>query len=110
MPQSRPPYPAAFRSEAVELIRTGRKSIPALARDLGVSDQTLRNWQRQATVDAGQGRLGQLTSAEREELRRLRREVTVLQQERELLRKVPMSRWDTTGGWKWVGTVRHWAR
>jgi transposase len=87
MPQSRPPYPAAFRTEAVELMRTNRKSIPALARDLGVSDQTLRNWQRQALVDAGQGRPGALTSAERDELGRLRREVKVLQQEREILRK-----------------------
>jgi transposase len=68
-------------------MRTNRKSIPALARDLGVSDQTLRNWQRQAQVEAGQGRPGELTSAEREELRRLRREVKVLQQEREILRK-----------------------
>jgi transposase len=69
------------------LIRTSGKSIPTLARDLGVSDQTLRNWQRQAQVEAGQGRPGELTSAEREELRRLRREVKVLQQEREILRK-----------------------
>jgi len=87
MPQSHPPYPAAFRTEAVQLMRTSRKSIPALARDLGVSDQTLRNWQRQAAVDAGQGRPGELTSAERDELGRLRREVNVLQQEREILRK-----------------------
>ncbi len=87
MPQPRPPYPAAFRTEALELIRTGGKSIPALARDLGVSDQRLRNWQRRARVEAGQGRPGELTSAEREELRRLRREVKVLQQEREILRK-----------------------
>jgi transposase len=87
MPQPRPPYPMAFRTEVLELIRTSGKSIPALARDLGVSDQTLRNWQRQAQVEAGQGRPGELTSAEREELRRLRREVKVLHQEREILRK-----------------------
>lgn len=87
MPQPRPPYPAAFRIEALELIRSSGKSIPVLARDLGVSDQTLRNWQRQAQVEAGQGRPGELTSAERDELRRLRREVKVLQQEREILRK-----------------------
>jgi len=87
MPPSRPPYPAAFRTEAVELIRTSGKSIPALARDLGVSDQTLRNWQRQANIEAGRGRPGDLTSTEQEELRRLRREVKILQQEREILRK-----------------------
>jgi len=77
-------------------MRTSRKSIPALARDLGVSDRTLRNWQCQAVVDAGQGRPGELTSAERDERGRLRREVKVLQQERESLEKVPLSRWDTT--------------
>src|SRR3954447_15606245 len=77
-------------------MRTSQKSIPALARDLGVSDRTLRNWQCQAVVDAGQGRPGELTSAERDERGRLRREVKVLQQERESLGKVPLSRWDTT--------------
>jgi transposase len=71
----------------VELIRTSGKSIPALARDLGVSDQTLRNWQRQADIEAGRGRPGDLTRAEHEELCRLRREVKILQQEREILRK-----------------------
>jgi transposase len=87
MPPSHPPYPAAFRTAAVELPRTSRTSIQALARHLGVSDQTLRNGQRQAVVYAGQGRPGELTSAERDELGRLRREVKVLQQERDILRK-----------------------
>ena len=87
MPQPRPAYPAAFRTEALELIRTSGQPIPALALDLGVSDQTLRNWHRQARVQAGQGRPGELTSAEREELRCLRRELKILQQERAILRK-----------------------
>jgi transposase len=86
MPPSHPPDPAAFRSEAVELIRTSGKSIPTLARDLGVSDQPLRHWQRQADSEAGRGRPGALTRAEHEELCRLRREVRILQQEREILR------------------------
>jgi len=46
MPRSRPPYPPEFRAEAVELVRTGNKSFSQLSRDLGVSDQTLRNWVR----------------------------------------------------------------
>jgi len=91
MPPSRPPYSAAFRTEAVELIHTSGKSIPALAQDLGVSDQTLRNWQRQAAIAAGRGRPGDPTSTEHGELRRLQREVKSRQQEREIRRKAAAS-------------------
>jgi transposase len=87
VPRTRPPYPAAFRAEAVELARSSGKTIPELAKDLGVSGQTLRNWVHQADVDAGGGRPGELTTAEREELRRLRRENHILRQEREILKK-----------------------
>jgi transposase len=87
VPRTRPPYPAAFRAEAVELARTSGKTIPELAADLGVSGQTLRNWVHQVDVDAGRGRPGELTTAEWEELRRLRRENQVLRQEREILKK-----------------------
>ena len=82
----RPRYTAAFRADAVALVRSSVQSIPAIARDLGINTQSLRNWVHQAAVDAGNGH-GQLTTAEREELRRLRREVHVLQQEREILKK-----------------------
>ncbi len=84
MPRTRPPYPPAFRREAVELIRSGTP-LKQVAADLGVSEQTLRNWRRQRDVDAG--RVEGLTSEEREELRRLRREVRRLEQEREILKK-----------------------
>jgi transposase len=84
MPRIRPPYPPEFRREALELVRSGR-SIRDVAESLGVSEQTLRNWSRQDEVDAG--RAEGLTSAEREELRRLRRENRRLQQEREILKK-----------------------
>ena len=84
MPRTRPPYPPEFRREALELVRSGR-SIRDVAESLGVSAQTLRNWSRQDDVDAG--RAEGLTSAEREELRRLRRENRRLQQEREILKK-----------------------
>lgn len=87
MPKSRPPYPPQFRVEAVELARTSEKSIPTIARELGISDQALRDWVKQADRDAGRGRPGELTTDEREELRRLRRENQVLRQEREILKK-----------------------
>src|SRR5919205_3255133 len=86
MPRARPPYPPEFRAEAVELIRSGSKTIRGLSRDLGVSDQTLRNWLRQADIDAGRRHDG-LTTGEREELRRLRAENRTLRMERDLLKK-----------------------
>ena len=53
MPKSKPPYPPEFRREALELIRISDKPIAQIAKDLGVTDQTLRNWKRQAEIDAG---------------------------------------------------------
>jgi transposase len=84
MPRTRPPYPPQFRREAVELLRSG-VALKQVAADPGVSEQTLRNWRRQEDVDAG--RAEGLTSAEREELRALRRQVRRLEQEREILKK-----------------------
>ena len=86
MPRSRPPYPPEFRAEAVELVRSGTKSFSQLSRDLGVSDQTLRNWVRQVDVDTGRRHDG-LTTSEREELRRLRAENRTLRMERDVLKK-----------------------
>ena len=68
----------------MRLARSGGISIPQLARDLGIADQTLRNWIAQADID--EGRSEGLTSAERDELRLLRREVKVLREEREILK------------------------
>jgi transposase len=85
VPKSKPPYPEEFRREAVELVRLSGKPIVQVAKDLGVSDMTLRNWLKQADVDAGK-REG-LASDEREELRTLRREVRTLRIEREILKK-----------------------
>ncbi len=80
-----PPYPEEFRREAVRLLRRGDRTVPELARDLGVSQQSLRNWSQQFDVD--EGRRDGLNSEERDELRRLRRENRVLTEEREILRK-----------------------
>ncbi len=87
MPRTHSPYPPEFRAEAVRLARSSDRSIPALAADQGVSSEALRHWLRQADADAGRGQPGDLTTDEREELRRLRRENHVLKQEREILKK-----------------------
>lgn len=85
MPRTRPPYPQEFRREAVALLRSSGRKVSEIARELGVSEQTLRNWARQIDVDAG--RAHGLSSDEREELGRLRREVRTLREEREILKK-----------------------
>ena len=85
MGRTRPPYPEEFRREAVALVRSDERSIPEIAKALQISDQTLRNWVRQADVDVG--RREGLSSEEREELRRLRKEVRTLRQEKEVLAK-----------------------
>ena len=85
MPKTRPAYPEQFRREAIELLRAGR-TPRELSESLGVSQQTLRNWRRQDEVDRHERDDG-LTSDEREELRRLRRENARLTQERDLLKR-----------------------
>jgi transposase len=85
MPMTRPAYPEQFRREAVELLRAGR-SPRELAESLGVSQQTLRNWRRQDQIDRHE-RVDGVTTDEREELARLRRENLRLRQERDLLKR-----------------------
>jgi transposase len=85
VPRSKPPYPPEFRREALELLKLSGKPVSQVAKDLGVSDQTLFNWRRQAQVDEGK-REG-LTTEERDELRRLRKENRTLQMEKEILKK-----------------------
>ena len=85
MGKTRAPYPAEFKEEAVRLARSSGKPVAQIARELGVSYESLRHWIKQAAVDEG-SREG-LTTDERSELSRLRREVKVLQQEREILKK-----------------------
>ncbi len=85
MPRSRPPYPPEFRAEAVRLYHTSGKSLQEVAVDLGTTANSLREWVRRAEVEKGSQE--GLTQDERAELSRLRREVRILKEERETLRK-----------------------
>jgi transposase len=76
-----------FKAETVRLVRESGKSVGAVARELDLTETALREWVRQAEVDAGRGRPGALTTEEREELARLRREVRTLRMERDILKK-----------------------
>src|SRR5690242_12358920 len=80
-------FTTEFKAGAVRLVREGGKSVPTVARELDLTETALRSWVRQAEVDAGRGAAGALTSAEREELGRLRRETRTLRMERDILKK-----------------------
>jgi len=86
MPRTRPPYSPEFRQQIVELVRAGR-TPEELAREFEPSSQTIRNWVQQSGGLAEGQREDVLTGAEREELRRLRRENRQLREEREILAK-----------------------
>jgi transposase len=85
MPRSHPPYPLEFRNQILELIRSGR-TPEDLAKEFEPTAETIRNWVAQADRDAGTRHDG-LATAEREELRQLRRENRRLREEREILAK-----------------------
>jgi transposase len=88
MPKPKPPYPAEFRQQIIELARAGR--TPAeLSREFGPSAQSITNWIAQSARDSGKPLAGKegLTTAEREELVRLRRKLKQVEQERDILAK-----------------------
>ena len=78
-------FSKAFKAEVVELVRTSAKTVPDVCRDLDLTETAVRAWVRQAEIDDGQ-RDG-LTTAEREELARLRKENRVLREERDILKR-----------------------
>ena len=85
MPKSHAPYPPELKRRLVELVRSGRNP-ESLAEEFEPSAQAIRNWVAQAERDAGQ-RTDGLTSEEKAELARLRRENKALREEREILKK-----------------------
>jgi transposase len=86
MPRPRRFYPPEYKAEVVELICSTGKTAGQVARELDLTETAVRQWVRRADLDTGR-RTDGLTTAEREELRRLRRENRDLREEREILRK-----------------------
>ena len=84
MPRSRAHYPPEFRAEAVRLAREPGRSMRQVAQDLGIAKESLRRWVIEADIDAGTAE--GLTTDERAELARLRRENRTLRTEREILK------------------------
>lgn len=92
MPSSKPPYPAEFREQMVELARAGR-GLKELSREFGVSANAIRNWLHRAdgqpvrVASRGADQAPPLSGAERQELVELRRRLKQVQQERDILAK-----------------------
>ncbi len=80
-------FTAEYKAEVAELARKSGKSAGVIAKELDLTETAVRSWIRQASVDAGEGPAGALTTAEREELARLRKQVKTLEMEREILKK-----------------------
>jgi transposase len=76
-----------YKAEVVALVRGSGKSIGVIAKELDLTESSVRDWVRQAEVDAGEGPEGALTTAEQAELRQLRKRVRTLEMEREILKK-----------------------
>jgi transposase len=76
-----------YKAEVVRLVRSGSKKAGEVSRDLGLTETSVRAWVRQAEIDEGKGSTGALTTAEREELTALKREVKTLRLERDILKK-----------------------
>jgi transposase len=83
--RSRRYFSPEFKAETVELIRSSGRSLPDVCADLDLTVTTVRNWMRQARIDAGEAE--GLTTDERDELRRLRVENRTLRMERDLMKK-----------------------
>jgi transposase len=85
--RNRRKYTTDFKADCVRLCKAGDRSISQVAMDLDLTETALREWVKRAEVDAGANSADALTTLEREELARLRRENKRLQMEREILKK-----------------------
>jgi transposase-like protein len=80
-------HTAEFKQETVRLVRDGGRTVAQVSKELGLATNLVHSWVRQTATDAGKGPPGALTTAEKEELSHLRKEVKVLRMEREILKK-----------------------
>ena len=85
--RTRRKFTEEFKARAVRLVLKETQTVAQVARDLDLAESVLHAWVKQARIDRGMGPPGALTSEEREELARLRKEVRVLREEKEILRK-----------------------
>lgn len=85
--RARRSFTPEFKAEAVRLCKVGDRTVRQVARDLDLTETALREWVQRADVDAGKGPSEALTTAERDELRELRKRVKRLEMEREILKK-----------------------
>jgi transposase-like protein len=76
-----------YKAEVVKKVIEGKRSPGQVARDLDLTETAVREWVRRSQIDAGKGPAGALTTPEREELVRLRREIRELKEDREILKK-----------------------
>jgi transposase len=79
-------FTAEFKAEAVRLCRVGDRSVRQVAEDLDLTETAVREWVKRADIDSGNGPPGALTTTEREELARLRRDNKRLTMERDILK------------------------
>ena len=84
--RARRAFTSEFKAEAVRLCKVGDRTIGRVAKDLDLTETCLRQWVQRADIDAGNGPPEALTTIEREELMRLRREVKRLEMDREILK------------------------
>ena len=85
--RARRKFDSVFKANVVRLLKDGNESVAELSKRLDLTENSVRNWAKQAEVDAVGGTSSALTTAEREELQRLRRENKRLEMEREILKK-----------------------
>jgi len=85
--RARRKFSPQFKAETVKLVRESGKTVAEVARELDLTETALRHWVQQAAIDQGKGPEGALTTAEKEELTKLRRENRTLRVERDLLVK-----------------------
>jgi len=85
--RARRKFSKEYKAEVVRLVQEEGKTVRQVSRELDLTESAVRNWVRQAKIDAGQGPAGALTTAERAELVALRREAKQLRMEREILKK-----------------------